>query len=197
MAQAVATTKRDIQRGTLSCYPKAHTPPTNLALPERACQRNGVHDEHYMEIALAEARQAAALGEVPIGAVVACDGAVVATAHNLRETVADPLGHAEILALRAAGKQLGRWRLTGCTLYVTVEPCPMCAGAVVASRIDRLVYGAADPRAGAAGSVFDVVRDPRLNHRAELSAGVLSEACGEVVREFFARRRREASGSLP
>src|SRR5688572_24885011 len=121
-----------------------------------------------MELALAEARAAAALGEVPVGAVIALNGQVVARAHNRRELDRDPVAHAELLAIRAAAQTLGRWRLSGCTLFVTLEPCAMCAGAVVNARLDRLVFGAHDPRAGASGSLFDIARDPRLNHRAEI-----------------------------
>ncbi|MEK7703615.1 MAG: tRNA adenosine(34) deaminase TadA [Myxococcota bacterium] len=144
----------------------------------------------WMQEALCEAETAAHLGEVPVGAVIVLDGAIVARAHNLREAAHDPLAHAEILAIREAAHKLGRWRLTGCTLVVTLEPCPMCAGAVVNARLDRLVYGATDPRAGACGTIMDVVRDPRLNHRAEVVSGVLAESCGTVLREFFSIRRK-------
>jgi tRNA(adenine34) deaminase len=152
------------------------------------------HTPHMAE-ALAEARAAAKTGEVPVGAVVVHEGRIVARAHNRRETDADPLAHAEILALREAARVLGRWRLTGCTLYVTLEPCTMCAGAVVLSRIDRLVFGATDPKAGAVGSLYDVPRDPRLNHRPEVDGGVLAEDCAAVLQGFFrARRGRGGSG---
>jgi len=146
-------------------------------------------DVALMELALEQARAAAQLGEVPVGAVVALDGAVVAQAHNQRETTRDPLAHAEILAIRAAARVLGRWRLSGCTLYVTLEPCPMCAGAIVNARLDRVVYGATDPKAGAVQSLFQIVSDARLNHRAELCAGVLAEASAALLRAFFAARR--------
>jgi tRNA(adenine34) deaminase len=128
--------------------------------------------------------------EVPVGAVILDPaGALIARAHNRRESDADPTAHAEIVAIRAAGRALGSWHLDGCTLVVTLEPCTMCAGAVVAARIERVVYGAADPKAGAAGSLWDVLRDRRLNHRAEVVGGVLAEDCGAVLREFFAQRR--------
>jgi tRNA(adenine34) deaminase len=146
-------------------------------------------DPAWMELAVEEARRAAAAGEVPVGAVVVHAGEVVARAHNLRESARDPLAHAELLALRAAAAALGRWRLHGCTLYVTLEPCPMCAGAVVNARIDRLVFGARDPRAGAVGSIMDIVRDPRLNHRAEVVEGVGAEVAANLLQAFFADRR--------
>ncbi len=146
-------------------------------------------DLAFMDLALSEARLAANEGEVPIGAVVVCGGAVVARAHNRRETGADPTAHAELLAVREAARVLGRWRLTGCTVYVTVEPCAMCAGALVLGRVDRLVYGCDDPKAGACGSLYDIVRDPRLNHRLEVTRGVRERECGEVLKEFFESRR--------
>jgi tRNA(adenine34) deaminase len=148
-----------------------------------------VDDQHWMTQALAEARRAAELGDVPIGAVVVRDGEVVGRGHNRREVDGDPLAHAEMLALReAAGRVLG-WRLSGCTLYATLEPCPMCAGALVASRVDRLVYGAADPKAGFCGSLGNLVQDPRLNHRLEVSSGVLAEESAALLRGFFAALR--------
>ena len=146
-------------------------------------------DDDAMQLALDEARKAAALGEVPVGAVVVHAGEVVGRGHNLRETQADPLAHAEILAIAAAAKTLGRWRLFDCTLVVTLEPCPMCAGAIVNARVDRLVYGAADPRAGAAGTVMDIVRDGRLNHRAEVASGVRADECATLLKSFFAAKR--------
>jgi tRNA(adenine34) deaminase len=146
-------------------------------------------DQAMMALALDEARGAAAHGEVPVGAVVVHDGEVIARAHNLREGLQDPSAHAELLALREAARTLGRWRLTGCTLYVTLEPCAMCAGALVLARIDRLVYGCDDPKAGACGSVVDLVREPRFNHRPEVVGGVLSEACGQILTEFFSSCR--------
>lgn len=128
--------------------------------------------------------------EVPVGAVIlGPDGELLARAHNQRESDADPTAHAEIVAIRAAARAAGSWRLTGCTLVVTLEPCTMCAGAVVAARIQRVVYGAADPKAGAAGSLWDVLRDRRLNHRAEVVGGVLADECAALLRQFFAQRR--------
>ena len=143
-----------------------------------------------MAEALAEARLAAAEGEVPIGSVVVCEGRIVGRGRNARERMQDPTAHAEILALQEASRTLGRWRLTGATLYATLEPCPMCAGALVNARIDRLVYAVADPKAGAAGTLFDVPRDPRLNHRVEVTAGVLADECGALLKEFFRARRK-------
>jgi tRNA(adenine34) deaminase len=142
-----------------------------------------------MRLALAEASKAAACGEVPIGAVVVRDDEVVAIAHNRRETDRDPTAHAEVLAIRSAAAALGAWRLSGCTLYVTIEPCPMCAGAIVLARIDELVFGASDPKAGACGTLMDVVRDERLNHQVGVVSGVLADECAGLMREFFARRR--------
>ena len=147
--------------------------------------------EPAMRTALAEAAVSASpRPEVPVGAVILNPaGAVIARAHNRRESDADPTAHAEIVAIRAAGGALGSWHLDGCTLVVTLEPCTMCAGAVVAARIERVVYGAVDPKAGAAGSLWDVLRDRRLNHRAEVVGGVLAEDCEALLREFFAQRR--------
>ncbi|HEX4956276.1 MAG TPA: tRNA adenosine(34) deaminase TadA [Thermoanaerobaculia bacterium] len=147
-------------------------------------------DETYMQQALAEAEKAAAMGEVPVGAVLVAEGEVVGRGHNRRETDQDPLAHAEIFALREAASRLGTWRLAGTTIYVTLEPCAMCAGALVNSRVDRLVYGAADPKAGWCGSLGDLVRDPRLNHRLEVSSGILAPRCGELLRQFFQALRR-------
>jgi tRNA(adenine34) deaminase len=143
-----------------------------------------------MRAALDEARAALASDDVPIGAVVLdADGAVVGTGHNVRERHADPTGHAELVALRTAAARLGQWRLSGCTLVVTLEPCTMCAGAVVLSRLDRLVFGAYDDKAGAVGSLWDVVRDRRLNHRPEVVGGVLAEECRDLLDDFFAHQR--------
>lgn len=148
-----------------------------------------LEDREWMEQALVEARRAESLGEVPIGAVIVCGGEVVGRGYNRRETDGDPLGHAEILAIREAARQVGGWRLTGCTLYVTLEPCAMCAGALVASRVDRLVFGASDPKAGYCGSLGNLVQDVRLNHRLEVVDGVMAEECGDLLRRFFARLR--------
>ena len=139
--------------------------------------------------ALAEARLAGSEGEVPIGAVVVFEGRIVGRGRNARERLRDPTAHAEILALQETARVLGRWRLTGATLYATLEPCPMCAGALVNARIDRLVYAVADPKAGAAGSLFDLVRDPRLNHRLEVGSGALAAECGDLLRGFFRAKR--------
>ena len=147
-------------------------------------------DRLWMLEALAEARRAGELGEVPIGAVVVREGEVVGRGHNRREIDGDPLAHAEILAIREAARRLGGWRLSGCTLYATLEPCPMCAGALVNSRVERLVYAAPDPKAGYCGSLGNVVQDPRLNHRLEVTAGVLAEECGALLSGFFADLRR-------
>ena len=146
-------------------------------------------DEHWMQEALAAARRAAAIGEVPVGAVVVRDGRVIGRGRNRREVDSDPLAHAEMEAIRQAAAAVGGWRLVGCTMYVTLEPCAMCAGALVLSRIDRLVYGASDPKAGYCGSLGDLVRDPRLNHRLEVERGVLEAACSQLLKEFFAALR--------
>ncbi len=143
-----------------------------------------------MRTALELARRSAAAGEVPVGALVLdAAGAVIATGHNERESGHDPTAHAEVVALRRAGAALGSWQLPGATLVVTLEPCTMCAGALVLARVDRLVFGAWDPKAGAVGSLWDVVRDRRLNHRPEVVAGVLEGDCASLLREFFASRR--------
>ncbi|WP_345648695.1 tRNA adenosine(34) deaminase TadA [Streptomyces tremellae] len=143
-----------------------------------------------MRRALAEAERTAAAGDVPVGALVLSPtGTLLGAGHNEREATGDPTAHAEVLALRAAAARLGEWRLTGCTLVVTLEPCTMCAGALVQARVDRVVYGARDEKAGAAGSLWDVVRDRRLNHRPEVIGGVLADACAARLRSFFAARR--------
>jgi tRNA(adenine34) deaminase len=149
-----------------------------------------VNDDAAMVAALDVARSALAAGEVPIGAVVLDpSGGVIASAHNEREALRDPTAHAEVVALRRAGTALGAWQLSGCTLVVTVEPCTMCAGALVLARVARLVFGAWDPKAGAVGSLWDVVRDRRLNHRPEVVAGVRESECAQLVAAFFADRR--------
>ena len=143
-----------------------------------------------MRLAIDEAKQAAAAGDIPIGAlVIDASGSVIASAHNSREATVDPTAHAEILALRAAAAASGDWRLAGCTLMVTLEPSPMCAGAAVMARVDRLVFGAWNPEYGAAGSAWDIVRDRRLNHRIEVIGGVLETECGSLVQTFLAARR--------
>ena len=147
-------------------------------------------DVEAMRAALVEAQAAAASGEVPIGAVVLdSSGAVIAVAHNEREVGCDPTAHAEVVALRRAGAALGSWHLDGCTLVVTLEPCTMCAGALVLARVSRLVFGTWDPKAGAVGSLWDVVRDRRLNHRPEVTAGVSADECGSLIADFFEQRR--------
>ena len=149
-------------------------------------------DERFMRLALEEARLAANEGEVPIGAVVVCDGTVVARAHNRRETDHDPSAHAEFSALVAASQALGRWRLTGCTVYVTLEPCLMCTGLMINARVDRCVYGASDPKGGALGTLYDVSHDERLNHAFAVTDGVLAEECASELRAFFRARRKAA-----
>lgn len=148
-----------------------------------------MEDARWMEHALQEARLAEHHGDVPIGAVVVLDSEVIARGHNRREVDGDPTAHAEILAIRAAASKLGSWRLDGCTLYVTLEPCVMCAGALVLARLPQLVFGADDPKAGAVGALYDVPRDPRLNHRVEVVRGVKAEACGALLHDFFRARR--------
>jgi tRNA(adenine34) deaminase len=153
-------------------------------------------DRIWMQEALAEARRAAEIGEVPIGAVVVREGEsgreIVGRGHNRREIDRDPLAHAEILAIRQAAERVGGWRLTGCTMYVTLEPCAMCAGALVNSRIERLVWAAPDPKAGWCGTLGNLVQDPRLNHRLEMTAGVLEEDSAALLRGFFASLRKRS-----
>jgi tRNA(adenine34) deaminase len=146
-------------------------------------------DEYFMRLALREAERALEHGDVPIGAVVAREGEVIAAAHNERELRQDPTAHAEIIALREAARATGSWRILGAVMYVTLEPCAMCAGAVVLARIPRVVYGTADPKAGAAGSVLDVLSEPRLNHRPEVAGGLLAEESAALLTEFFRTRR--------
>jgi tRNA(adenine34) deaminase len=148
-----------------------------------------------MALALAEARRAGEAGEVPVGAVAVIDGAVVAARHNEREASNDPTAHAEMLALRDAAAHLGDWRLRDVTLYVTLEPCPMCAGALVAARVGRLVYGAVDPRAGACGTLYNLCVDPRLNHELPVTSGVAAQECGGLLTSFFAGKRGERPSS--
>jgi tRNA(adenine34) deaminase len=146
-------------------------------------------DEYFMRLAIREAQRALEHDDVPIGAVVVRDGEVVAAARNERELRQDPTAHAELLALREAAAQLGSWRVLDTVLYVTLEPCAMCAGAIVLARVPRVVFGAWDPKAGAAGSVLDVLGEPRLNHRPEVAGGLLAEDCGALLSSFFAGRR--------
>lgn len=149
-------------------------------------------DEHWMRLALEDAAVAAARGEVPVGAIVVktVEQTIVARAHNLRETLNDPTAHAELIALRWAAIDLRSWRLDECTLYVTLEPCPMCAGALVNSRMARVVYGCADPKAGAVRSLYSIGVDPRLNHRFALTTGVLEEQCAQILKSFFLQLRQ-------
>jgi len=146
-------------------------------------------DERVMRLALEEARAAAAGGDVPVGAVIVRGDEILARQGNAREREQDPTAHAEILALRQASSAIGSWHLDGCAMVVTLEPCAMCAGAIVLARLDRLVFGASDPKAGFAGSLGDLVRDGRLNHEVDVTVGVLAEECGEILRSFFVERR--------
>lgn len=150
------------------------------------------HDRHFMRLALEQAQMAPRHGDVPVGAVAVAGGEVVFAAHNERELRSDPTAHAEVLCVRGAAAKLGRWRLSEITLYSTVEPCPMCAGALVAARVRRVVYGAADELGGAAWSIYNIVQDPRLMHRCELTSGVLREECAEVIQRFFEQKRSAA-----
>lgn len=142
-------------------------------------------DARYMAEALKEARKAGGKGEVPVGCVIVSESRIIGRGHNLRESEQDPVAHAEIIALRQAARTLGRWRVSPAVLYVTCEPCPMCAGALVNARVDRLVFGCPDPRAGACGTVYNIVGDSRLNHRLAVTAGVLEDECRGLLQEFF------------
>lgn len=146
-------------------------------------------DEFYMKAAIAEAKKAGEAGEVPIGAVIVLDGEIIARAHNLRETEQSSIAHAEVLAIHEACKLLGTWRLEGAELFVTLEPCPMCAGAIMLSRIKRVVYGAADPKGGCAGTFMNLLQDDRFNHQSEVVAGVLDKECGSLLSDFFRELR--------
>jgi tRNA(adenine34) deaminase len=150
-----------------------------------------------MQMALGEAEAALAEDEVPVGAVIVHQGRVIAAAHNQRETLKDPTAHAEMIAITQAAEALGSWRLDGCALYVTLEPCPMCAGAVVQSRIAEVVYGATDPKAGAVHSLYEILSDRRLNHQPQIVSGVLLEPCGRILTEFFQAKRRRGKGQSP
>jgi tRNA(adenine34) deaminase len=153
-------------------------------------------DHDYMALALAEAKKASQIDEVPVGAVVVLQqngvSEVVATAHNTRESAQNPLGHAEVLAIHTASQKLGRWRLSDCTLYVTLEPCLMCSGAIVLARLGKVVYGATDPKAGAVTSLYQTLTDLRLNHRPQVVAGVMEVECGQILKSFFAKKRGRA-----
>jgi tRNA(adenine34) deaminase len=151
-------------------------------------------DEQAMAVALEEAEQAGAAGEVPVGAVAVRDSQVIARAHNRREADVDPTAHAELLVLRSAAAAMGTWRLPDVTVYVTLEPCPMCAGGLVAARVGRLVFGAADPKAGACGSLYNLCADPRLNHELPVTHGVLAERAAALLADFFDQRRGQSRG---
>lgn len=150
-------------------------------------------DEQYMQKAIDQARIAAENGDVPIGAVIVYKNQIIGKAYNQREQLNDPTAHAEIIALTQAASFIGSWRLHGCTIYVTLEPCPMCAGALVLARMDRLVYGCDDPKTGACKSLYNIVRDERLNHRLEVTGGVLAADCSMLLKDFFQHRRFEKS----
>lgn len=152
------------------------------------------HDLAFMEVALQEAARAPAIGDIPVGAVLVHHGEVIARAHNLREARQDPTAHAELLVIRQAAERLGSWRLTGSVLYVTLEPCAMCAGAIVLSRIDRLVFAAWDPKAGACGSIFDIPAERRLNHRVAVTGGVLESDSRQLLHTFFRELRGAPNG---
>ena len=147
-------------------------------------------DQRWMQAAIAEAHLAEQLGEVPIGAVVVKEGQIIGRGHNLRESKHDPTAHAELEAIREACEQLGAWRLLDCTLYVTLEPCPMCAGAIVQSRLKRVVYGTTDPKAGCAGTLMNLLQEPRFNHETELTSGVLQLECAQLLTQFFRQLRK-------
>jgi len=146
-------------------------------------------DEYFMRLALREASQALEHDDIPVGAIVVRDGEVIGAGHNERELREDPTAHAEMIALRAASQALGSWRVLDSVLYVTLEPCAMCAGAIVLARVPRVVFGTTDPKAGASGSVLDILAEPRLNHRPAVQSGLLAEECGDMLRAFFASRR--------
>jgi tRNA(adenine34) deaminase len=148
-------------------------------------------DERHMGVAIESAKVAEENGDVPIGAVIVRDGQIIGRAYNQREQLQDPTAHAEIIALTQAAAALENWHLNGCTMYVTLEPCPMCAGALVLSRMDRLVYGCDDPKAGACGTLYNIVTDGRLNHRLQVTAGVLEEECKAQLQDFFKKRRNQ------
>ena len=148
-------------------------------------------DEKYMYMAIMEAKKAREIGEVPIGAVIVFENEIIATGYNVRETTQSTLAHAELVAIKEANKKIGSWRLEDCTLYVTLEPCPMCAGAIIQSRIKRVVYGAKDPKAGCAGTLMNLLDENRFNHQAELITGVLEEECSSLLTSFFRELRKQ------
>jgi len=154
-----------------------------------------MNDVYFMGIALEEARKAYNKAETPVGAIVVKDDEIISRGHNLRETLYDPTAHAELLAIKDASIKLGRWRLTDCTVYVTLEPCAMCSGAMILARVKRLVYGASDPKAGMVGSLMNLLSFEKLNHQVEVESGVLAEECGAILTEFFSSRRKSSAYS--
>ena len=160
-------------------------------LPSTPSDHHKLH-EQYMRQALRQAERAAAEDEVPVGAIIVAGGDIIATAYNQRETLRDPTAHAEMIAITQAASALGSWRLADCTLYVTLEPCPMCAGAIVQARVPLVVYGASDPKAGAVDSLFHLLADERLNHESQVVSGVLAEECGAILTQFFRARRNKS-----
>ncbi len=150
-----------------------------------------MNDIDFMIEALKEAEKALAKNEIPVGAIITKDDQIIARGHNLRETLQDPTAHAEMIAIKETARRLGRWRLNDCTVYVTLEPCAMCAGAMVLARIKRLVYGATDPKAGAVGSLMNILSDKRLNHQVEVVSGILADKCGEILKRLFLSRRKK------
>lgn len=175
----------EFQRGFSS--PFHHYDPDNVFSNEDELEHD-IHT-HFMNIALSEARQAFEENEVPVGAVVVHQGRIIAQSHNQREQLQDPTAHAEMIAITQASASVGSWRLEGCVLYVTLEPCPMCAGAIIQARIPVVVYGASDPKSGAVQSLFRLLEDERLNHRCEVIGGVHAQACGQILSEFFQVQR--------
>ena len=174
--------------------PRLEQKTKEIRLIERAkCDNIERYMRNYMIEALEEAQKAYDCGEVPIGAVVEKDGAIIGRGHNLTETLKDPTAHAEMLALREAAKKLGGWRLLGCNLYVTAEPCAMCAGAIVWARIHRLSIGTMDPKGGACGSVFNIPQEPRLNHYVEIETGIMQQDCQNILKAFFKELRKKKS----
>jgi tRNA(adenine34) deaminase len=196
MGGAVLSNANDSDENADCSIPNSWTTDPMLEVPPDLSASH----ETLMRLALREAERALEAGEVPVGAVIvhheSGDGAgrVIGAAYNQREQLRDPTAHAEMIAITQAAEALGSWRLSGCTLYVTLEPCPMCAGAIVLARMPRLVFGAADPKAGAVVSLYQLVGDPRLNHRAEVVSGVLAGPCGEILSRFFQQKRRGTKG---
>jgi tRNA(adenine34) deaminase len=161
-----------------------------------SAERQDALDEQFMKAAIGQAQIALENGDVPIGAIIVYQNQIIAKGYNQRYKLNDPTAHAEIIALTAAAEYIGNWRLHGCTIYVTLEPCPMCAGALVLARIDRLVYGCDDPKAGACGSLYNIVQDKRLNHRLEISKGILAENCSKILQDFFKKKRNSTDNDF-